>query len=771
MLFIALILIFSASAVQAGDVNVDDINSSGDSDLQIDDNVISASVNSEDDEIGNNESFLDDNVKNQSNLTSSTNSIYYGGSYKVTLTDSNTTEALANKTVYLSINNAAYSNTTDSKGVASFNLKLNPGSYLATAYFIGDDTYGAGCNLTENVKVLTTVKASDITKYYMGSKAYSATFLDSQGKALKNKKVTITVNGEKYTKKTNNNGVASLSIDFKPGTYKVTVNNPITGYSLTTTFKILSTVTSSSLKKVKGDSRKFIAKFFKSNGKALTNKQVKLKINGKVYYFKTDSKGEVIRSFNSFKKGTYKVISYNPDGLTKTSTVQIYNTASTKVSTSHYTFLPNDTKQIKIKFTTSLNDNSNSGKVIRIIIGGVSYSQKTDSKGEINFKLPSLEAGLYSLECEYSGNKFFKYSYVYRFLTILDTQDTQLTPKNYKPFGDYAGTPLNVAYTAGGVPLIRKDVTFNVNGQTYTSTTDDNGIASIPISLNVGNYTVSYRTSDDSKVKGTSGSCQIEVFKRANPNISCEFEKTYKDSSQTFKVKVTGSNGIPIDKGNVELTIDGETYTAVTNKNGYATFKTSVALGKYNVKVKFLGNNDYAVGSASKSTTVVLSKFASGINEKKGSASSSYLKSTRNCPVNNAKIKSLVKSLTKGLTNNIDKAKAIFNYVRDNVYYEYYYDTHKGAVGTLTSKGGNCADQSHLLVSMYRAAGFKARYVHGKCRFYDDGIYYGHVWTQVLIDNTWICGDAMNPYNQLGKINNWNVNTHKVLNKYLSIPF
>ena len=101
--------------------------------------------------------------------------------------------------------------------------------------------------------------------------------------------------------------------------------------------------------------------------------------------------------------------------------------------------------------------------------------------------------------------------------------------------------------------------------------------------------------------------------------------------------------------------------------------------------------------------------------------------------------------------------------------YDYYYDSHRGAIGTLRYGRANCVDQAHLLISMYRTAGFMARYVHGSCRFSDD--VYGHVWTQVLIGNTWVVGDPINSNNELGKINNWNVKTFVLKNRYVSLPF
>ena len=217
------------------------------------------------------------------------------------------------------------------------------------------------------------------------------------------------------------------------------------------------------------------------------------------------------------------------------------------------------------------------------------------------------------------------------------------------------------------------------------------------------------------------------------------------------------------------LSIDSNNRFAKTSSNGYAGFRTSVAIGKYKVSFKFMGNNEYLPCSASKYINVKLSKFGAGLNEAKGASSSAYLYSSSHCPVNNAKIKALVKSLTRGLTDKIDKAKSLFNYVRDNVIYSYYYDSKLGAVGALNAKTGNCVDQAHLLVSMYRTAGFKARYVHGTCLF-ADGIF-GHVWTQVLIGNTWVCGDPINHKNSLGKVLYWNTNSYKLNGRYASLPF
>lgn len=774
--FLAFVLFFSISAIQASDVNVDgpSLNSGNDVSLQIQDCFKSdelGATNSNNVSTNDNQVFLKENVKNKTELSSPASRVYVNGSYGVVLKDVNTNNVLANKKINFIINNIAYTATTDANGIAGVNLNINPGTYTVMAYFNGDNDFEVS-NLTSEVRIASTIQAKNLTKYYNGATQYMAKFLDSKGNLLVNKIVTITVNGNSYTRKTNSKGLISLPMNFKPGIYKVVSTNPLTGYKLTTTFEILSTITSYDLKKVIGDDNRFVVKFFKKDGKPLANKQVKIKINGKTYKYKTDSNGLVSLSFNSYKKGTYDVVSYNTDGLSKTNKVTLFNVAITKLTTADnfYTFLPNDAKEIKVKFTTSLGGNSNSGKNINVNINGVTYSKKTDVAGMICLNASSWGKGIYTVKFDYYGNKFFNPSSATNLVTILDGTAPILTAQGRTDFGYGAGTSFKVALTAGGVPLVNRIVTFTIGGKSYTDITDNKGIASTPINLDIGNHVVDCRSYDEFKVNGTSESFIINVFKRSDSKLTWECGTSYKDSSQTFKVSLTDSSGKPIRDGNVELTIDGETYTAKTASNGYAEFTTSVALGKYKVSVTFTGNNDYLPSSTSSSINVELSKFGKGLNEKNaGSGSSAYGKSSSHCPVNNAKIKALVKSLTSGLTNNVDKVKAIFNYVRYNITYVFYYNTRRGAVGTLNAKSGNCVDKSHLLVSMYRTAGFKARYVHGRCLFSSG--YIGHVWTQVLVDNTWICGDPSNRINDLGKIANWNTNSYKIRGKYVSPPF
>jgi len=147
-----------------------------------------------------------------------------------------------------------------------------------------------------------------------------------------------------------------------------------------------------------------------------------------------------------------------------------------------------------------------------------------------------------------------------------------------------------------------------------------------------------------------------------------------------------------------------------------------------------------------------------------------YLNPTKNCQSDNAKIIALAASLTQGTSSTYDKGVKIFNWVRDNLSYSFYYNTKYGAVNTYLNREGNCVDHSHLLIALARAAGIPAKYMHGTCNF-TSGNVYGHVWAQLWVDGKWYDADAISSKNTLGVINNWNKNTVVMKGNYIELPF
>lgn len=92
--------------------------------------------------------------------------------------------------------------------------------------------------------------------------------------------------------------------------------------------------------------------------------------------------------------------------------------------------------------------------------------------------------------------------------------------------------------------------------------------------------------------------------------------------------------------------------------------------------------------------------FKAGINEKNNKKSfTKYTKTGGTCAYD-ANIKAKAVSLIAGKKTVLEKARNIFNFVRDNIEYEKYENSVYKAKGTLKRKKGNCCDQSNLLISL-----------------------------------------------------------------------
>jgi hypothetical protein len=216
------------------------------------------------------------------------------------------------------------------------------------------------------------------------------------------------------------------------------------------------------------------------------------------------------------------------------------------------------------------------------------------------------------------------------------------------------------------------------------------------------------------------------------------------------------------------------------NKNGVAPKQTTSNLGKMNYKSliytfskipAFYKTHKRLPGhvSVKKWSTSGTTSGTTGVSTVKIPASlKKYVKATKNCQINNARIKSLSKQITRGKKTQKAKAVAIFNWVRNKIGYKFYYNTRKGAVGTLNARSGNCVDTAHLLIALERAAGIPARYIHGKAKF-RSGKWYGHVWAGVYVNGKWYKADATSSRNSFGVIKNWSRAVIK--GKYASLPF
>ena len=137
--------------------------------------------------------------------------MYYGAdkSYTVRAYDDYGNPAGAGEIVTFNVAGKNYNVQTGNQGYASFKITA---------------TYN-GFKVSNKITVKPTLITKDI-KVKKGKKIkYQAKLLNTNGKALKGKKITFKIKGKTYKAKTNNKGIAKITIkkSLKPGKYKITV--------------------------------------------------------------------------------------------------------------------------------------------------------------------------------------------------------------------------------------------------------------------------------------------------------------------------------------------------------------------------------------------------------------------------------------------------------------------------------------------------------------------------------------------------------------------
>ena len=144
-------------------------------------------------------------------------SVYYGNTvtYKVRIVSVDTKNAISGKAVTFKINGKTKTVKTDKNGYASYNVKLAAGAYTITATCQNH-------KVSNKITFKPTVIAKNLSKKKAKTTKYTVKVVNNKGKILKNKKVTFKVKNKKYTAKTNNKGIATLTLkNLKVGKYIV----------------------------------------------------------------------------------------------------------------------------------------------------------------------------------------------------------------------------------------------------------------------------------------------------------------------------------------------------------------------------------------------------------------------------------------------------------------------------------------------------------------------------------------------------------------------
>lgn len=191
-----------------------------------------------------NQTFNINVVKINSVINPITTTVINGNDFSITLTDVNN-NPISNGEITFNFNGKNYNAKTDSKGKASFKLSSDVGRYSVNVFFKGNDYYSS---ISKTILVIVPVTTSIVignnillTNGYLRIYLKSSTF-----SAISYKQITVTVDGKKFTKTTNSEGI----VVFKPN---VGVGNHNIEVKFDGTEDIVGSASSKSVSGIKGD--------------------------------------------------------------------------------------------------------------------------------------------------------------------------------------------------------------------------------------------------------------------------------------------------------------------------------------------------------------------------------------------------------------------------------------------------------------------------------------------------------------------------------------
>ena len=350
------------------------------------------------------------------------------------------------------------------KGKASIGINLNPGNYTITTFYHYTDGLATKTN---NIEVLSTIQANDVVKFFRNGTQYYAKFLDGCGSPLVNASVIFNINGVFYKKQTDDNGMAKLNINLRPGVYILTAMHPdalMYGSNIT----VLSTILANDVVKFFRNGTQYCAKFLDGCGSPLVNASVTFNINGVLYKKQTDYEGVARLNINLFP-GKYILTAMHPDGL-------MYGYNITVLSTIHgddiVKFFRNGT-QYCAKFLDGCGSPLVNASVI-FNINGFFYKKQTDYNGMARLNI-NLFPGEYILTAIHLNGE--EKANIIKVLTTISAENISLIENKSGVF---------VLKTHDGA----RNVSITINGVEYIVQTDDGGVATLNVSLSKGNHAV-----------------------------------------------------------------------------------------------------------------------------------------------------------------------------------------------------------------------------------------------------------------------------------------
>ena len=213
-------------------------------------------------------------------------------------------------------------------------------------------------------------------------------------------------------------------------------------------------------------------------------------------------------------------------------------------------------------------------ELISFNINNVTYYRTTDENGVASLNI-RLTPGIYTIKSKNPVTGEIVYKKINIDSKIVNNKDLIKYYKNGSQF------EVTILTENGSVVGAGETVTFNVNGVTYTRTTDANGKAALNINLGPGDYTIT------TEYKGVKDSNKIIVL----PVLYAEDLTKKVGASDQFVAKLLDGQGKVLAGETLTFNINGVYYQSISDSEGYAKLNIDLIPGEYIITSSYNGAN------------------------------------------------------------------------------------------------------------------------------------------------------------------------------------
>ena len=522
----------------------------------------------------------------------------------------------------------------------------------------------------ENITVLEDVNidANDVSMYYKNGTRLNVDLHDSESAPLDNQSLIIAINGMNYTKTTDSEGKTSIAINLIPGKYLSSIyflgSDKYAPSQKTVNVTILPTISGSDLVKYCRNDSQYDAAFLDGSGDPLDFTNITFNINGVFYNRQTDQNG-VARLNINLNPGDYIITAYNPnDGFSHSNNIKVLPT----INGSDLVKIYRDSHQYWATFRDK-QGNPLKFHDVEFNVNGVFYTRETDKYGNAKLNI-NLNPGSYIITARNPINDELSSNNILVYLN----SETKLTAQNkvFKLNDDdtiKATLTNRLNYGVSG-----EKVRLKIADKTYSALTDENGVASFYLNLPQGNYSLKFTHEANSVYGASSASSTVEIYDGTKVNIKASDDIVV---NGTYKARLYDENNRAFSNQPLYLKVGSDVYSAITDKNGVATFDISSDEGVYSSYVFYNGTGYKFTRKlveiiVTESTQTKLVPYTSRLTEGRGEKFNVYL-SAGNVKLPNRDVLIEINGVNYTRTTNSDGIAGLTINLLGNTYEVKYY--------------------------------------------------------------------------------------------------